>query len=368
MNINIEIQLFFTAFLVMLSLSVIYGILLLLKKNNYIANRLFSYIIVYSTSREILFILINIFGMKNLYTIELFVRPFDYMIGPMVILYVYNLLYNKMPGLKSFAFVSIPALVSILHYLVEVILLGTGTPDAANYRNFALRLWILIAVYVFTSFLLYLQYRRKITDFYSNIEKLKITWLKIMLLVIFSVALAGMINGILFNSYVQIGYDLLLMLSVLITWYFSLNHPQLFVKTDPSTFENGVPKTQKYEKTALSEKAVKENAAELEKTILEDELYLEPDLTMSDLSDETGLPVHHISQTINRHFESNFYTFINTYRISHAKDLLEKNTTQQILEIALESGFGSKSQFNRIFKNIVGKTPGEYRSQFTSKS
>jgi AraC-like DNA-binding protein len=90
--------------------------------------------------------------------------------------------------------------------------------------------------------------------------------------------------------------------------------------------------------------------------------YLDRNLTIYDLSQQTGISRHHITQVLNDLHGRNFFTFINEYRvaevISMMKDPAYKNYT--LLAIAYDSGFNSKSTFNTIFKNITGLTPTQY--------
>ena len=60
---------------------------------------------------------------------------------------------------------------------------------------------------------------------------------------------------------------------------------------------------------------------------------------------------------INENLYKNFFDFINTYRIEEMKKQLQGESKYTILGIAYESGFNSKSSFNRIFKKYTGQTP-----------
>ena len=51
---------------------------------------------------------------------------------------------------------------------------------------------------------------------------------------------------------------------------------------------------------------------------------------------------------------------LNRQRIKSSYGLLSE-TTMSIAEIAQEVGFGEAKTFCRVFKNIAGITPGEYR-------
>jgi AraC family L-rhamnose operon regulatory protein RhaS len=51
---------------------------------------------------------------------------------------------------------------------------------------------------------------------------------------------------------------------------------------------------------------------------------------------------------------------LNRFRIRQAQQLL-KNSDKTITEIAFDAGFGSSQYFARVFQNLVGTTPSEYR-------
>ena len=97
-------------------------------------------------------------------------------------------------------------------------------------------------------------------------------------------------------------------------------------------------------------------------------LYLSPDLTLDMLAETLAVPSKDLSLIFNRHFDSNFYEFINGYRIEEAKKVLidPKHKSKTITQIYLEVGFNSKSVFNTFFKKIVGQTPSEYRNNHLS--
>ena len=69
-----------------------------------------------------------------------------------------------------------------------------------------------------------------------------------------------------------------------------------------------------------------------------------------------------LSQLINEGIGDNFYNFINKYRVEQVKKFMIDPTMKNynMLGIALEAGFKSKSTFNLIFKRFTGLTPTEY--------
>lgn len=91
--------------------------------------------------------------------------------------------------------------------------------------------------------------------------------------------------------------------------------------------------------------------------------YLNPDLRLKDLAAQLDMTTSHFSEVLHYGFEENFYNFINFYRVMEAQELLKKSSyaDEKIIAVAFDSGFKSKTTFNRVFKNVTGVTPSDYR-------
>ena len=96
--------------------------------------------------------------------------------------------------------------------------------------------------------------------------------------------------------------------------------------------------------------------------VKEKELFLTPNFSLKDLSNTLKLPKRYVSYLINRYHDKNYKEFINDFRIQTflQKAQSDEKNHKTLLALALESGFNSKSTFNQVFKNHVGKTPSEY--------
>lgn len=91
--------------------------------------------------------------------------------------------------------------------------------------------------------------------------------------------------------------------------------------------------------------------------------YLNPDLTLADLSDQVAMTPREVSELLNQSLGLHFFDFVNAHRIDHSRQLLVSEPSKSILDILLASGFNSKSSFNTAFKKQVGMTPSEFRKQ-----
>jgi len=124
----------------------------------------------------------------------------------------------------------------------------------------------------------------------------------------------------------------------------------------------------KYRNTLLPPALAAQYLDEIEKALSEEELFKDPSLTLESFGSHLNIPPHHISQVINANYAVNFPQHINNYRLRHAQQLLSRaDGTMNILQIAYESGFNSKSSFNTIFKKTTGLSPREYRRAHEKK-
>lgn len=88
-------------------------------------------------------------------------------------------------------------------------------------------------------------------------------------------------------------------------------------------------------------------------------------LTLVSSSAALGYSANYLSHCIQKTSGMNFSTILASFRIEHAKYLMH-TTDESNLNIAHESGFGSESSFQRMFKRIVGCTPTDYRKRIKS--
>jgi AraC-like DNA-binding protein len=100
----------------------------------------------------------------------------------------------------------------------------------------------------------------------------------------------------------------------------------------------------------------------VEKLMLINKLYENPQLVITDLSSELNTHSKKVSQVINQGFNLNFNDFVNLYRIRALMQKLEEreHDIQTLLSLAFECGFNSKSTFNRAFKRYTSLNPKEY--------
>lgn len=114
--------------------------------------------------------------------------------------------------------------------------------------------------------------------------------------------------------------------------------------------------------THLSEEECKSICEKLDEVMIKERLFTNPNLKLNDLASAAGVSMYNLSYILNHYLDSNFYDYINDYRIKEFEKLIEngeqsKYTMNALIEMC---GFSSRSSFFRYFKKVTGMPPGEY--------
>lgn len=102
-------------------------------------------------------------------------------------------------------------------------------------------------------------------------------------------------------------------------------------------------------------------AAALQTRLAEHRDYLEPDLKLAELAARLGTNAGVLSRVVNAHYGSNFNDFLNGRRCEAFLERVRAGEHERhtLLSLALDSGFASKSTFNRAFRKRYGFPPGQ---------
>ncbi|NVK57207.1 MAG: helix-turn-helix transcriptional regulator [Alteromonadaceae bacterium] len=233
----------------------------------------------------------------------------------------------------------------------------------------AVLLWcVLSGCYIVMLLRRTVKYRNQLKDVFSNEQGKRLSWLNgVSLLIGFSWVYALLVL-IFEDTYTLFGVSEngVLVLLVTIVWVMCANG----LRQRPG-FEDNPPPTQNtahelqqstksYERSALTHNDLAAIAERLTSAIDEKKAYLDPDLTLAKLSAIVSEPSQYISQTLSQHLRTTFFDLINTARIDSAKLMLAE-TNQSVLDVALATGFNSRSSFYNAFRKYTGLTPGQYR-------
>ncbi|MEW7289206.1 helix-turn-helix domain-containing protein [Aquimarina sp. 2304DJ70-9] len=144
-------------------------------------------------------------------------------------------------------------------------------------------------------------------------------------------------------------------LFVYIVGFYSLKQPDIFRM--PRGKKNDAQNRERVEGKALQD--LQKN---LEHLMVHEKIYLDHKLTLTNLAKQLNTSTNNLSWLLNNIHESSFYDFINKYRVEAFIEKIEKGEHQKhtILALSLDSGFNSKSTFNKAFKAVLKDTPSNY--------
>lgn len=128
--------------------------------------------------------------------------------------------------------------------------------------------------------------------------------------------------------------------------------------------ETGAPTVQPVFLKPTLPTETKQKGAWLKNIVKTNSYYLDPDLSLSSLAEKLGLTTHELSRIINQGLRKSFNDFINEYRVAEVKRKMQDPAYNHmnLMGIAYESGFNSKTTFNRAFKQATSKNPVDYKN------
>lgn len=141
--------------------------------------------------------------------------------------------------------------------------------------------------------------------------------------------------------------------TIVLSSYIILN-PNLFLKIIKPFSDYPKPKTGIDKLPGLFE--------QLNELLNHNQLYLNPNYTLSNLSEDAEISVITIREILSKYGFKNYATYINSFRIKHAEQLINNKylDSYSIESLCKESGFQSEVTFYRVFKKIHNCTPKEY--------
>lgn len=224
---------------------------------------------------------------------------------------------------------------------------------------------MLTAYYVYRAFKLYNQYRLWTKTQFSDIEAVSFKWFRNLLIVLLLDWVVSLIKLIVISNFKldfqQDWWDNLI--GVILIYYISITgyaqaqptKDLVFKETENSILEN--PQKERFDEDELSQWKTK-----ILTLMHDDQLYLQPELTLSDIAIRLKTNISVLSGVVNNAFGKNFNDFVNEYRVKEFQKrvLLPENKNITLLGIAFDCGFNSKATFNRSFKKFTGKSPKEF--------
>jgi AraC-like DNA-binding protein len=98
--------------------------------------------------------------------------------------------------------------------------------------------------------------------------------------------------------------------------------------------------------------------------MVREQLFKDPELSLNSLAEKVGIKSYLITKSLSEIEGVSFRDFLNLYRLEEFKRTMNAPEAKNydLLSLALEVGFNSKSSFHRAVKKHYGILPSELRS------
>lgn len=302
---------------------------------------------------------------------------FFFLYGPVLYFYTQGVAYNDFAFKKSDAWHLAPY-ISVTSYIIFIIFsidleAQSGVAEIITAADFptwmfatSLAMYLHMLCYLWFSWRTIRIYQSVIKDTFSSIDEINLDWLSFMIRAFSGITIVSMINNIIpvFGNIFFLYSSAIVLL--IVSFYFinlvlvkALNQPAIF---------SGIAQeeTEKYAMSNLGSGEIENYKNQLIKLMHANLPYLNADLNSKDLAEKLDVSPKVLSQVINQSFNKNFFDFINTFRCEEVQRVLQgpdKKIT--IIEAMYQSGFNSKSSFNKEFKKLTGQTPSEFKKSLS---
>tara|TARA_R110000772_G_scaffold73071_8_gene159151 strand:- start:1956 stop:3080 length:1125 start_codon:yes stop_codon:yes gene_type:complete len=339
-----------------------------ISNNNRQANRALSFLIILATlmliGRFVYFRYLNYW----VFQWSILVDAIVFLFGPLVYTYIKRLLF-KGKGTYQMAryhFLPFLGMVIVALYLIlfysplEYYGLFTDGNLLDIFHIIGAIMILFNIVYLVKSFVLLKQFRHDEKEVFS-FEQTPVTYIKYFLYTIsvcLGLWLVSYLNTVLLDHYfTYINYEsvwVAIPVFIYVIGYFSLKQPELFRISEEQKI------IQKKERLSEIESAVLKKR--LDSLMTNERVFMENDLTLSDVAKQLKTSTNNISWVLNTVYDTTFYDFINGYRVKEFIQKVENNEhlNHTILALSMDSGFNSKSTFNKAFKILMKDTPSNF--------
>ncbi len=340
----------------------------------------------------ILIVLLLIFlGYLSIYSLQLVSRfnilpiviilPFA--LGPLLLNYVRSIYQPDLSLSRLYKKELLPFYLSLLTFSIPFWLILNFRREILESSAILLLLIpltgiVLLSYYVYQCYQLFKRYKVLVKNNYASLSEVDLNWLNIWLKGVGFFVLLDLSTGIIAGIFPILEHLIYLNAFFLVglLWYigyFGINQTSVFlVETVPQETipnDNNKNQTKKDQFLLKDQTEIEVLKGKLEHLFLNEKLFEDESITLNTVARKMALSEKKLSELINNHLDSNFYEYVNRFRIESFKQRVKSGEADSLtlLAIAFESGFNSKATFNRIFKQSTGLTPSQFKKQIDSE-
>ena len=218
-------------------------------------------------------------------------------------------------------------------------------------------------IYPLVSLVALYKHKRRVLQEFSFQERITLGWLRhwvLLELFAFLISYVVIWAGALEVMDMLLSFKILaglILVNIFVVGFFGISQPIIF------GLEEEEPK-EKYKSSALSVEEADQYVKRLRTLMEQEKAFLDPKLSIVQLASMLDISKHHLSQVLNDNLKTNFYDYVNRFRVEEFKRRIQTPDYDHLslLGIAFGCGFNSKSSFNGVFKKLEQVTPSYYKT------
>lgn len=349
--------------------AIIFSGLILLKKPRIKTNTFLALLVFFYALIPLNIVVVNVLKDYDLLYIFRYIQmEMLYGIGPTLYFYTKYITNPKFKFERKHYLHFLPLVLEFIFYRTSIYRIGSDGLYLQELPTFSyvylIQQWIgviSILTYSFISLRILVKYQKQLKEYYSKIDNISLKWLQTPIIIYACYFILWQvlteIDRFVFDRSLREHYFLpnFVLLSIATCWigfkgYIQKERELVFLK----------PFSKKSKSITIQKDEIFIKRLNL---LMETKKpYLNPELNLSMLAEMLNIKPKVLSLKINQNYNQNFYDLINSYRVMTFKKRIESPKSDQLslLGHAFESGFNSKSTFNKVFKESTQLTPSQY--------
>ncbi|MBT1689097.1 helix-turn-helix domain-containing protein [Dawidia soli] len=224
-----------------------------------------------------------------------------------------------------------------------------------------------VVAYWIMSYLRLVRHEADIRLFTAAVETIDLRWLRYFLYGLAGMLLLWLNDVFIHNPVITAGTPIGYLVGVIGVAYWSLRQQEVYPFPPREAAALADIITEQHRSTPRAPRLTPQQLASLKEQLIHlverDKIFTDPDLDLPGLARRMSITTHELSYLLNEGFGQNFFQYMNAHRVAEARRLLldPGHSHLNMLGIAFQSGFTSKTTFNTTFKKITGQSPSQFQ-------
>lgn len=286
---------------------------------------------------------------------------FSFLYGPLLYFYMLSV-FEKPISTKQIVYHCMPFFIGFA-FNISILFISTNNPVFSEIVHVSNLVVMLLLIPTFLGYSFYcLNYVTSLRQPQTKILSLKISIVKVIGSVFFLLGLLTVLGltFMAFNLHFPINMRFIYYCLMLFIFVYVI-HIRFAIFFEIQKLVTEAKIEEKYKNYELKSDEMELIIAAIDLYFKTKKGYLDAEFNLDKLSSDIHISKVKITLALNVQLKTNFYQYINSFRVEEAKRLIDTKQDSNFVTIGYESGFKNKSTFYKYFKQITGATPSDYK-------